>query len=588
MSVPGATAQVPDSPQPRRSRRRIVAAFILALASAVVVAGCAAGPEPYMDEPVGVATEPITGSDAVSRAMQWVHAKLLYCQSPNHMPDYDSACSSTCNRHNNKSWDPYRSDCSGLISWSWKLPPPGYTTLGFAPFSSAISHTISAIDLQPGDAVNNSGHVMLFKHWVTKGKRAVFIEEPGCSVYPNYAHQFTADVTIKPAHEWCSHSSACIHVSGSETFDAIRYNKKTAEKTDKAKAVRKWSNARRYHGKQADYLACTGDQVRFAFTFKNVGTATWRDVKGRGKSVGSDVFLVTTNGKKDPLTHHKRYSIRWNKNHHVRGDRKAPNCSNKNGCRKTTFIRHGMLGRAPKKPGIYRSRWRLRDYSKAWGKHSNGFGPKVQIKLKVIKCEQATCGCQVWCSDGKSHRLSSSIQSDAQCKTAAANYCRPGQGQGSLYLYSYQVCQVAGNAPQGGAGGSTSTASDSSGGASASSSGGAGGSSGGGAATPYGGSAGAGGAGSSADPWDVGGPDDANSIPIVDNGDDSAVQDDPGFSDDGFNGDADSTGDVPPPGCSVGAVGGHRGTPPAAGALLLLAAMAETRRRSRRRRAKAE
>ena len=45
-----------------------------------------------------------------------------------------------------------------------------------APFQTDITHTISASSLAPGDAVNNSDHVMLFKEWVTPGKVAVFIE----------------------------------------------------------------------------------------------------------------------------------------------------------------------------------------------------------------------------------------------------------------------------------------------------------------------------------------------------------------------------------------------------------------------------
>ncbi len=288
--------------------------------------------------------------------------------------------------------------------------------------------------MAPGDAVNNTGHVMLFKRWVKKGHTAVFIEEPGCSASPNYAHQFTSDVSL---------SGGTISVSSKgESFHAIRYNGIKSEKTLKAKAVRKWSNARRYHGKKADYIACAGDKVKLSFTFKNKGSAVWRDVKGRGKHIGNDVFLVTGNGKKDRLTGHKRYSLRSNANHVVRGDRKAKNCSSKNGCRRTTFVQGAMNATAPNKPGIYHSRWRLRDYSKAWGKHSHGFGPKVDLSLKVISCEQPkqACGCRVWCSDGKSHKLSANIDSNKMCKSVAETYCKPAK-----YLsHSYQAC----NAPE--------------------------------------------------------------------------------------------------------------------------------------------
>ncbi len=144
---------------------------------------------------LGTSAAALTGADAISRAEQWVAAQLLYCQSPNHASDtIDPACPAVCNRTDNPAWDPYRSDCSGLVSWSWGLPPPGRTTYGFAPFATDITTAIAASSLAPGDAVNNSDHVMLFKAWA--GAQATFIEEPGCSATPDYAHEFTSDVTL--------------------------------------------------------------------------------------------------------------------------------------------------------------------------------------------------------------------------------------------------------------------------------------------------------------------------------------------------------------------------------------------------------
>ena len=155
-----------------------------------------------------------TTSVSVTRAEQWVTAKLQYCQSPNHERDYDTACSSICERQDNTAWDPYRSDCSGLVSWAWKLPAPGRVTTEFAPFQTDITHTIQATNLQPGDAVNNADHIMLFKKWVTHPTRAVFIEEPGCSTSEPYAHELTGDVTV---------SGSTITVIGFASFTAIRY-----------------------------------------------------------------------------------------------------------------------------------------------------------------------------------------------------------------------------------------------------------------------------------------------------------------------------------------------------------------------------
>lgn len=158
----------------------------------------------------------LAGATAVARAGQWVSAQLQYCQAANHHKDYDDACSSYCNRTDNAAWDPYRSDCSGLISWAWQLPAPGRVTGQFSPFQNDITHTISASSLQPGDAVNNSHHVMLFKAWVTPNQRAVFIEEPGCATAITHAHEFTSNVTV---------SGTTIHVAYSgQTFTAIRYD----------------------------------------------------------------------------------------------------------------------------------------------------------------------------------------------------------------------------------------------------------------------------------------------------------------------------------------------------------------------------
>jgi len=154
------------------------------------------------------------GQKAIARAEQWVSAKLQYCQSAYGEVDMDPSCSHICKRESNPSWNKYRSDCSGLASWSYGFAAPGLTTYGFAPFSTAVSSVINAIDLQEGDAVNNADHIMLFKAWKTKGKEAVFLEEPGCAANPPHARETISAVTI---------SGHSIHVAenGME-FTAIR------------------------------------------------------------------------------------------------------------------------------------------------------------------------------------------------------------------------------------------------------------------------------------------------------------------------------------------------------------------------------
>lgn len=151
---------------------------------------------------------------AVARATEWVTAKVPYCQAANHEPDGDSSCSATCERPDNPDWDPYRSDCSGFVSWAWGLPAPGHTTATFAPFDTSVSTAIEGADLQPGDALNNDTHSMLFVAWTTDDmSEAQLMDEPGCSSSQPYAREITLGVSI---------SGESVTVDGYGTFTAIR------------------------------------------------------------------------------------------------------------------------------------------------------------------------------------------------------------------------------------------------------------------------------------------------------------------------------------------------------------------------------
>ncbi len=211
---------------PTRPVRARVAGLTGLLAVGASVA-CSATPDvdvvrPAAPERTSVAAAalsgPVTRSQVIANAQQWVTAQLQYCQSANGQPDYDTSCSSTCMRQSNPAWDPYRSDCSGFISWAWELPAPGLVTGDFAPIGSASSMTIPCADMKPGDAANrypNKGHIVLFKQWVTPGTEAIFMEEPGCSSSTPYAKEFQSAVT-------CSGDTVNITYEG-DTFTAIRY-----------------------------------------------------------------------------------------------------------------------------------------------------------------------------------------------------------------------------------------------------------------------------------------------------------------------------------------------------------------------------
>ncbi len=168
-------------------------------------------PDPSADASLGSALSP--GETAVARGMEWVAAMVPYCQAANHQPDGDSACAATCDRPDNPAWDAYRSDCSGFVSWSWGLPAPGETTATLAPFDTTVSTAIEAAQLQPGDAINNDTHTMLFVAWNTGMTEATFMEEPGCSASQPYAREVMVGVTI---------SGQSVTVDGYGTFTAIR------------------------------------------------------------------------------------------------------------------------------------------------------------------------------------------------------------------------------------------------------------------------------------------------------------------------------------------------------------------------------
>ncbi len=169
----------------------------------------------------------ISGSAIVSRGMDWVNAKLHYCQAAHGAYDGDSSCwawegpAHRCDRESNGAWNAYRSDCSGFVTWAWGLPPVGdggYVTGNFAPFGTSFSHTINGSQLEPGDALNKTSneHIILFKQWVNPGHTAVFMEEPGCSSSIPYAHEFTSNVSISGDVVYVDYEGA--------NFYAIRYN----------------------------------------------------------------------------------------------------------------------------------------------------------------------------------------------------------------------------------------------------------------------------------------------------------------------------------------------------------------------------
>ena len=130
------------------------------------------------DEPYGWTAEEITSACTASairegtpagrlpiidRALNWVSNRVMYSQTPQ------------------RAQGGYRTDCSGLVSMAWGLPPPGNTTHSFAggPWDNGRSRRIAWSELEPGDALNNpQHHIMLFAGWLDEARtRFCTIEE---------------------------------------------------------------------------------------------------------------------------------------------------------------------------------------------------------------------------------------------------------------------------------------------------------------------------------------------------------------------------------------------------------------------------
>lgn len=127
----------------------------------------------------------------------------------------DVICGGSCSRTGaarSVAWDLYRSDCSGFVSWSWGLPAPGETTRTLAPYDTKVSSLITVDELEPGDALNGHGHVVLFGGWADRAAgTALLLQE---SRYGTTAHETVSIFKMI--------DTTTLHISDGRKFRPIR------------------------------------------------------------------------------------------------------------------------------------------------------------------------------------------------------------------------------------------------------------------------------------------------------------------------------------------------------------------------------
>ncbi|CAN5803161.1 hypothetical protein BH09MYX1_BH09MYX1_61000 [soil metagenome] len=178
----------------------------------------------------------------IARAESWVAVDMPYCGGLAGGKDWyvgaegysgSNQCVLRTGSKSSPTWDKYRSDCSGFVSFVWQLPANGsgaeswtggYNTWGFAPMHQQgpqESHEINVDSLLPGDALNTDWsprgdqHIALFAGWVDKSQHTARILQETW---------WTTDITDSVMHvDTVSGSRAVLREDG-RTFVAIRKN----------------------------------------------------------------------------------------------------------------------------------------------------------------------------------------------------------------------------------------------------------------------------------------------------------------------------------------------------------------------------
>ncbi|MFJ9460015.1 hypothetical protein ACIRST_33715, partial [Kitasatospora sp. NPDC101447] len=147
----------------RKSSARTIGAIVAACAASTVLASAPAHADSVLSTSMAASSTgslgnnanpggQVTRSQALVRAQAWVDQRVPYSVNGLTAPYSWWSDSQTGGR--------YRQDCSGFVSMAWELKESP-TTGGLPSYSTAINRS----DLQPGDILNSSDHVVLFAGW---------------------------------------------------------------------------------------------------------------------------------------------------------------------------------------------------------------------------------------------------------------------------------------------------------------------------------------------------------------------------------------------------------------------------------------
>lgn len=123
---------------------------------------------------------PISRRTILDRGVTWLKSRVRYSQRRYHSEPSVS------------DGKKYRTDCTGYLSMCWGIPQIGTTSwlraMKDVPTEGVTNHnkifsSVACSDLRPGDALVNTGHVVLFRRWSNRTTGAFLVWEAKGTIY---------------------------------------------------------------------------------------------------------------------------------------------------------------------------------------------------------------------------------------------------------------------------------------------------------------------------------------------------------------------------------------------------------------------